>query len=58
MPTVKSSSLHVEKTLPRGREINLSRSTFNNSVRDAIRRGAAEYEVQKMKRSLQALGDK
>jgi len=33
-------------------------STFNNSVRDAIRRGAAENEVQKMKKSLQVFGDK
>jgi len=33
-------------------------STFNNNVRDAIRRGAAENEVQKMKRGLQVLGDK
>jgi len=33
-------------------------STINNSVRDAIRRMAAENEVQNMKRGLQVLGDK
>jgi len=33
-------------------------STFNNSVRDAIRRGAAENELQYMKGGLQVLGDK
>jgi len=33
-------------------------STFNNSVIDAIRRGAAENELPNMKRSLQVLGDK
>ena len=49
VPTDESSSLHVEETVPRGRKSNLSRSSFyiNNSVRDAIRRGAAENEVQK-----------
>jgi len=33
-------------------------STFNNSVGGTIRRGAAENEVQNMKRSLQVFGDK
>jgi len=34
-------------------------STFHNSVRDAIRKGAAENEVKKnLKRGLQVLGDK
>jgi len=49
VPTDESSSLHVEKTMPRGRESKFQdrHSTFNNSVRDAIRRGAAENEVQK-----------
>jgi len=36
--------------VPRGRESNLS--TFNNSMRDAIRRGAAENEVQKHEEKL------
>ena len=35
--------------MPRGRE---SHSTFNNSVRDAMRRGAAENEVQKHEEKL------
>ena len=43
--------------MPRGRESNLSLSqdrysTFNNSVRDAIRRGAEENEVQKHEEKL------
>jgi len=65
VPTDESSSLHVETPVPRGRESNLSRSSFDihNSVRDAIQRGAAENEVQKMrcknmKRSLHVLRDK
>ena len=29
VPTDKSSSLHVKKTVPRGRESNLSRSSFD-----------------------------
>ena len=47
--TDESSSFHVEKTVPRGRESNYQdrHSTFNNSVRDAIRRGAAENKLQK-----------
>ena len=42
----------MEKTVPSGRESNTKviyqdrRSTFNDSVRDAIQRGAAENEVQ------------
>ena len=48
MPTDESSSLHVEKNVLRGKESNLSRFSFdNNSMRDAIQRGAAENEVQK-----------
>jgi len=43
----------VGKTVLRGRESNLSRSSFfNNSVRDAIPRGAAENEVQKYEERL------
>jgi len=57
VPTDESSSLQVEKTVPRGRESNLSLSqdrysTFNNSVRDAIRKAAAENEVQKHEEKL------
>ena len=33
-------------------------STFNNSVRDAIRRGAAENEVQKHEEKLTGVSDK
>jgi len=49
VPTDESSSLHVKKPMTGGRESkSLDRdSAFNNSVRDAIRRGAAENEVQK-----------
>ena len=49
VPTDESSSLHVEKTMPQGRESILSRSSFDISfsVRDTIQRGAAENEVQK-----------
>ena len=45
----KSSSLHVEKTVVWGRESNLSKLSFDihNGVRDAIRRGVTENEVQK-----------
>jgi len=32
--------------------------TLNNGVRDAIRRGAAENEVNYIKRKLHVLGDK
>ena len=54
VPTDESSSLDVEKTVSRGREGNLSRLAliFNNSVWDAIQRGAAENEVQKHEEKL------
>ena len=32
VPTDESSSLRVEKTVPRGRESNLSRSSFNTEI--------------------------
>jgi len=54
LPTDESSSLHVEKTVPRGRESNFQdrHSTLNNSVRHAIRRRAAANEVQKHEEKL------
>ena len=54
VPTDKVSSLHVEKTVPRERKVTYQdrHSTFNNSARDAIRRGAAENEVQKHEEKL------
>ena len=50
----------MEKPMPRGRQSTYQDrlSTFNNSVRDAIRRGAVETRCKNMKRSLQVLGDK
>jgi len=49
----------VPKTVPRGKEITYQdrHSTFDNDVRDAlaIRRGAAENEVQKHKERLKVL---
>jgi len=54
VPTDESSSLHVDKNVPRDRESNLSNchSTFNNSAWDAIWRGAAENEVTKHEEKL------
>ena len=44
----------MDKPMPRDREGSLSRSSIdiNNSVRDAIRRGAADNEVQKHEEKL------
>ena len=49
LPTDESSSLHVEKLCREAKKVTYKDrdSTFNNSVRDAIQRGAAENEVQK-----------
>ena len=49
VPTDKSSSLHVRKPCRQAGKVTYQdcHSTFYNSVRDAIRRGAAENEVQK-----------
>ena len=54
MPTDESSSLHVEKLCREAGKVTYQdrRGTFNNSVRDAIRRGAAENEVQKYEERL------
>ena len=47
MQTDESSSLHVEKPCREAGKVTYEdrHSTFNNSVRDALRRGAAENEV-------------
>jgi len=50
VPTDELGSLHVEKTVPRGRESNLSRSSFEE--------GQQRIRCKNMKRSLQVLGDK
>jgi len=49
VPTDKSSSLHVRKPCREAGKVTYQdcHSTFNISVRDAIRNGAAENEVQK-----------
>jgi len=54
VPTDESSSLHVEKLCREAGKVTYQdrRGTFNNSVRDAIRRGAAENEVQKYEERL------
>jgi len=54
VPTDESSSLHLDKNVPRDRESNLSNrhSTFNNSAWDAIWRGAAKNEVPKHEEKL------
>jgi len=45
----ESSSLRVEKLCREAKKVTYKdrHSTFNNSVRDAIQRGAAENEVKK-----------
>jgi len=57
VPADESSSLHVEKPVPRGNKVTFQDrySTFNNSVRDAIRRGAAENEVPKHEEKLTSI---
>ena len=59
-PTEESSSLYVEKPCLEAGKVNYQarHSTFNNSVRDAIRRGAAENEVRKHEERLTILGNK
>ena len=54
VPTDESSSLHVEKPCREAGKVSCQdrHSTFNNSVRDAIRRGAADNAVQKHKERL------
>ena len=53
-PTDESSSLYVENPCLEARKVTYQARhlTFNNSVRDAIRRGAAENEVQKHEEKL------
>ena len=54
VPTDELSSLHVEKNVLRGSGSNYQdhHSTFSNSMRDVMQRGAAENEVPKREEKL------